>query len=138
LKTLERTFAKRATVADRQAPLNLPQVIALTEGVGALFAGHPGVAAAASIPWITKARQAPASLVRQGIDAYGRELAPQVGESLTSRAAKVGAGFTGAQAGRYVPILFSNGETHEVHEEDADKALQQNPGSKKVIPDQNQ
>src|SRR6267154_334241 len=138
LKTLERTFAKRATVADRQAPLNLPQVLSwaggLTEAGGAILAGHPVAALAGAIPiavsTAAKMRNAPESLIRQGVTALGKELTPQIGESLSSRAAKLGAGFAGAQAGRYVPILFSNGETREIHEEDVDKALKQNPGSK--------
>jgi hypothetical protein len=139
LKTLERTFAKRATVADRQAPLNLPQVLSLAGGAGeaatAVLSGHPLAALAGAVPiavsTAAKMRNAPESLVRQGVKALTKEVSPKA-PSAVGKVAKTITAASGAQAGQYVPVLFSNGETHEIHEEDVDKALKQNPGAKVV------
>ncbi len=54
-----------------------------------------------------------------------QKVAPSVGSAV-----KTGIAVGGSQAGRYVAIQFSNGETHQIHAEDVDKALQQNPGAK--------
>ncbi len=85
LKTLERTFGKRATVADRQAPLNLHQILSLAGGGGhaatALLMGHPVVAAAGAVPiaisTAAKMRNAPESLIRQGVRVLGEEASPK-------------------------------------------------------------
>jgi len=69
LKDLERVFGKRATVADRQAPLNLSQVFGTMEAAGALLSGHPLAAVAGAAPWVVKARGSSDSLIRQGIAA---------------------------------------------------------------------
>src|SRR6266446_6127140 len=138
LKTLERTFGKRATVADRQAPLNLQQVLSLAggalEGGSMILAGHPLVAAAGVLPFAVstaaKLRNAPESLIRQGVKAFGKELTPQIGESLSTRAAKLGAGFTGAQAGQWVRVQTSDKKMYEVHPEDLAELQRRDPGAK--------
>lgn len=75
LKQVQDVFRKRAIVAGRQAPLNLPQVLALAGGAGeatsALMSGHPmaalGGAAAAAIPTILKFINSPDALAARGI-----------------------------------------------------------------------
>lgn len=116
LKTLERTFAKRATVSDRQAPLNLAQVLSLAGGAGeaasALFAGHPVAALAGAVPiavsTAAKMRNAPESLIKQGVKALGNEISPKaplvVGQAI-KRVVAPGA----SQGGRALNESFSTG-----------------------------
>jgi hypothetical protein len=78
LRDIERTFGKRAVVVDRQAPLNVAQVLMLANGATRLLAGDPTGAAEIAIPYITKARQSAKSLVKQGLSA-GREEAGNPG-----------------------------------------------------------
>ena len=73
IRDLERTFGKRAVVADRAAPLNLPQMMGGMEALTAVLAGHPLLAAAGALPWVVKARTAPESLIRQGLAAVRSE-----------------------------------------------------------------
>jgi hypothetical protein len=109
LKTLERTVAKRATVADRQAPLNLSQVLSLAggglEGATALLTGHPLAAAAGVIPiaisTAAKIRNAPEALIRRGVAALAPSVPSTVGQA-AGEVARQGAGFVGAQVGQAV------------------------------------
>lgn len=122
LKQVERVFGKRATVADRQAPLNLTQVIGLIAGGGeaatALLSGHPLAAAAGVVPvgiaTAAKMRNAPESLIRQGLTAGAREAAgPSVArEAAKSAVPKVGA-IAGSTAGRTF-FRASDGSLHSV------------------------
>ena len=73
LKGLEQTFGKRANVVDRQQPLNISQVLGMSEAGTALLAGHPVTAAAGAIPFITKARGSTKSLIKQGLSAAREE-----------------------------------------------------------------
>jgi hypothetical protein len=75
LKQMARVFDKRATVDERQAPMNLAQTLSFAGGAGVgiydFLMGNPLRAVAATVPLIAtsiqKARQAPASLIRQGL-----------------------------------------------------------------------
>jgi hypothetical protein len=98
LKDMERVFSKRATVADRQAPLNLQQGIGLLEGSMAVLSGHPVVAAAAAVPFISKARSAPESLIRQGLKTA--QAGSGAGPGAVSTLAKKGAAMAGSEANR--------------------------------------
>jgi hypothetical protein len=139
LKTLERTFAKRATVSDRQAPLNLAQVLSmaggLTEAGGAILAGHPVAALAGAIPiavsTAAKARNAPESLIRQGVKAMTKEAAPKA-PSAVGAAAKTGAAAGGAQAGQWIRMQLSDGSHIESHPEDVDEVKKREPGAKVI------
>ena len=138
LKTLERTFGKRATVSDRQAPLNLAQILSLAGGAGeavsAVMAGHPLAAVAGAVPIIVstaaKARNSSESLIRQGVKAMTKEAAPNVGESSVGQAAKTLTRGTGAQMGRWVPMILSDGRKVEVHPEDQEELLRRDSGAK--------
>ena len=151
LKTLERTFAKRATVSDRQSPLNLSQVLSLAGGAGeaasALFAGHPVAALAGAVPiavsTAAKMRNAPESLIRQGVKALGEEAAPKLpsaasntvkqavksGTSLAGRAA-----MTDPQKSEWVKVRASDGKQWEIHPSDLAEAQKRDPGVQLVAP----
>ncbi len=73
IRDLERVFGKRAVVADRAAPLTLPQMIGSMEALGAVLSGHPMVAAAGALPWLYKYRQAPEQLIKQSLNAARSE-----------------------------------------------------------------
>jgi hypothetical protein len=151
LKTLERTFAKRATVSDRQAPLNLPQVLSLAGGAGeaasALFAGHPVAALAGVVPiavsTAAKMRNAPESLIRQGVKALGEEAAPKgpsaVGGTVKT-AVKSGtslagqAALTDPQKSEWVHVQDSNGIQWHVHPSDLRRMQSADPGVQLVAP----
>lgn len=82
LKDLERTFAKRATVADRQAPISLHQILAygggLAESIGAVALGHPLVALAGAAPialsLTAKHVNSPEYLIRNGLKQMKAEM----------------------------------------------------------------
>jgi hypothetical protein len=151
LKTLERTFAKRATVSDRQSPLNLPQVLSLAGGAGeaasALFAGHPVAALVGAIPiavsTAAKMRNAPESLIRQGVKALGEEAAPKgpsavgnaVKTAVKSGASLVGqAALTDPQKSEWVHVQDSNGSQWDVHPSDLRRMQSADPGVQLVAP----
>jgi hypothetical protein len=151
LKTLERTFAKRATVSDRQSPVNLPQVLSLAGGAGeaasALFAGHPVAALAGAIPiavsTAAKMRNAPESLIRQGVKALGEEAAPKgpsavgnaVKAAVKSGASLVGqAALTDPQKSEWVHVQDSNGSQWDVHPSDLRRMQSADPGVQLVAP----
>ncbi len=77
-----------------------------------------------------KKLNAPESLILQGVKAFGKELTPQIGESLSTRAAKLGAGFTGAQAGAWVRVQTSDKKMWEVHPEDVAELQRRDPTAK--------
>src|SRR5437016_5089157 len=141
LKTIERVFAKRATVADRQAPMTWAEVHAALAAVGIagqqIMAGHPlGAIAAAGLPiaaHLLKDTNAPATLIKRGLKAAAEELTPKVpstvGPAIKSVAPAVG-GATGAQVGQWVSMILSNGQKIEVHPEDKEELLRRDPGAK--------
>jgi hypothetical protein len=151
LKTLERTFAKRATVSDRQAPLNLPQVLSLAGGAGeavsAVMAGHPVAALAGVVPiavsTAAKMRNAPESLIRQGVKALGEEAAPKgpsaVGSAVKT-AVKSGAALGGQtaltepQKSEWVKVRATDGNTYAIHPSDLAEAQKRDPGVQLVAP----
>jgi hypothetical protein len=144
LKNLERVFGKRATVSDRQAPLNLAQILSLAGGAGeaatALLMGHPLAAVAGAVPLAVataaKMRNAPESLVRQGVKALGREAGPRTPS--TGKIAKRATAALGATAGEsagnseqedtsnWIPIA-SQGQRFQIHPEDLDEAKKRDP-----------
>lgn len=144
LKNLERVFGKRATVSDRQAPLNLAQVLSLAGGAGeaatALLMGHPLAAIAGAVPiavsTAAKMRNAPESLVRQGVKALREEAAPKtpvIGKIAKRAAAALGA-IGGQSAGDseqdtsgWVPIQTSDGRRFTIHPEDLEEAQRRDP-----------
>jgi hypothetical protein len=114
LKQIERVFGKRATVADRQAPLDFKQTLGAMEAVGAVAAGHPAVAAAGAIPWLTKFRNSPESLVKQGLSAAEREAAtPSAFKEGVKAGGKTATSAAGSLAGRYL-FKNSDGGVHSV------------------------
>jgi hypothetical protein len=139
LKTLERTFAKRATVSDRQAPLNLAQILSLAGGSGhaatMFLMGHPLAAAAGAIPiavsTAAKVRNAPESLIRQGVKAMAEEASPKA-PSAIGQAAKSGVAATGAQAGQWIRIQLPDGTSVESYPEDVPEVLKREPAAKVV------
>lgn len=118
LKDLERVVGKRATVADRAAPLNLSEVIGLIsgamEGVGAIAAGHPMLAAGAAVPYlaakVAKRANAPETLTRLGVKALAREATPSTIIAPAKTAAGRFLGAAGALGGR---TFTTGGETPE-------------------------
>ena len=139
LKTLERVFAKRATVSDRQAPLNLPQTLSLAgggaEALLALLMGHPLTAIAGAAPFAistaAKMRNAPESLIRQGVKAMGEELSPKA-PSAIGQAVKAGVPPITAQAAQWVRMQLSDGSQIESHPEDVGEVQKRDPGAKVV------
>jgi phage gp36-like protein len=131
LKDLERVFGKRAVVADRAAPLNFQQILGATEAASALLAGHPLVAAAGFTPWVAKARQAPESLIRQGIGAAQREAtgAPAASAVIGKVLGKP-VGVVGAEAGQRVSFIASDGSTHSIPADQIETARRIDPGLK--------
>ena len=141
LKTIERVFAKRATVADRQAPMTWAEVHAALAAVGIagqqIMAGHPlGAIAAAGLPiaaHLMKDTNAPATLIKRGLKTAAEELTAKVpstvGPAIKSVAPAVG-GATGAQVGQWVSMILSNGQKIEVHPEDKEELLRRDPGAK--------
>jgi hypothetical protein len=122
LKQVERVFGKRAIVADRQAPINMNQVIGMMVGTaeagGAVLSGHPLLAAAGVAPVVAataaKARNAPESLIRQGLKTAEREAAgPNAAKEAVQEGAKTVAAGAGAQTGRVI-FTASDGTTHSV------------------------
>jgi hypothetical protein len=90
LRDIERVFGKRAVVVDRQAALNMPQVLAMGVGAARLLAGDPTEAVAATIPWVLKSRAAPKSLIKQGLnDAREQAGNPALGDRLQTGLGKI-------------------------------------------------
>ena len=144
LKDVERVFTKRIPVADRQQPMNLAQLLTLGGGIGeagtALATGHPLAAAAAPLPLVAasiqKARQAPESLIRQGLKAGATEGE----ESTIGNLAKTATAAAGAQAApaaasgmeQWTRVKASNGKTYRVHPEDFEEMKKRDPGLKEL------
>src|SRR5882672_263992 len=134
LKTLERTFAKRATVSDRQAPLNLAQVLSMAGGFaeagGAILAGHPVAALAGAIPIVVstaaKARNSSESLIRQGVKAMAEEASPKA-PSVVGKAAKTGTAAATAQGVRTLVVRDSHGGIHSLPSDRLDEAKDRDP-----------
>ena len=137
LKDLERVFGKRAVVADRQAPLNLQQVLGMSEAATAMLAGHPLTAAAGAVPFVTKARSTPQSLIRQGLNAAREEA---TGPSAVSKAANAvvtnatpNLASQAAQAvvpAGMIHVQDSAGAIHELPESALGAATARDPGLK--------
>lgn len=140
-------FGKRAKVSDRQAPLNLAQILSLAGGAGeaatALPMGHPLAAIAGAVPMAVstaaKMRNAPESLVRQGVKALGKEAAPKT-SSVIGKIAKRASAALDATAGEsvgtnseqedtsgWVPIALSDGRHFTIHPEDLAEAQRRDP-----------
>ena len=126
---IERIFAKRIPVADRQQPMNLAQIISLAGGAGeaatALLTGHPLAAIAGAVPPVVatavKLRQLPESLIRQGLRAGAREGV----ESTAGKIAKTAAGAAGAQAGQWIRFKGGDGQDYEHHPDESFDEIQQ-------------
>jgi len=136
LKQIERVFGKRATVADRQAPLDMKQVIGMmaggAEAVGAILSGHPLAAAAGAAPvaiaTAAKMRNAPESLIRQGLKTAEREATgPSAAEVAAKEGAKATSAMVGSEIGRTI-FRSSDGATHSVPngQLDAEKKIDPN------------
>jgi hypothetical protein len=129
LKQVERVFGKRATVADRQSPISIGQILGYiaggTEATSMLLAGHPVAAAAGLVPVAiaagAKMRNAPESLIRQGLKAATEEAAPSAAKAAVKRAVPAVGGNIGAQAGRFV-IQASDGSQHSFPDTPAHRA----------------
>lgn len=154
LKEVERVFDKRATVADRQAPMNLTQLGAVITGVGeagvAIGSQHPmaaipGVAmpiAAAAL----KHAQAPATLARRAVGpstAVGKaaeEATHAAGQAVgaATKPAIVGGGNALANSGPPKPadgsirVQLSDGSPVDVHQEDFGKFMEMHPDAKVI------
>ena len=121
LKQVERVFGKRATVADRQSPINIGQILGYitggTEAATALMTGHPLAAAAGIVPIAiaagAKMRNAPESLIRQGLKTATEEAAPSAAKAAVKRAVPAVGGNLGAQAGRLF-FTASDGSQHSI------------------------
>jgi hypothetical protein len=146
LKDIERTFGKRAVVVDRQAPLNMTQVLAMTVGAGRLLAGDPTEAVAAAMPWMTKTRGSAKSLIKQGLnDAREQAGSPALGDRVQSAIGKaskaipsiatqaanaaVPQGTPELQKG-FVRIQDSRGGVHDVPQESLTGLQQKDAGIK--------
>lgn len=128
LADIERVFTKRIPVADRQQPMNMAQLMSIiggsNEAAVSIASGHPMAAVAGAVPIAAaaaaKARQAPASIIRQGLNA-GTPSGPIAKAAATG--AKSIIGEAGVKAGEWVKMLMPDGKTAvEVHPEDADEA----------------
>ncbi len=140
LKEIEKVFTKRIPVADRQSPMNLAQIISLGAGSleagGAIATGHPLEAALGTIPLVVtsaqKARQAPESLIRQGLKAGSSEgTESAIGNLAKSAAGSAGAQTAGAAANsmeQWTRVRASNGKTYRVHSDDFEAMKKRDPG----------
>jgi hypothetical protein len=151
LKDIERVFAKRATVVDRQAPMTWAEVHAALAAVGIagqqIMSGHPlGAIAAAGIPvaaHLLKDTNAPATLIRRGLKTAGEELAPKAPSavgSIVKKAVPTMGGAAGAQSGQWiqellsqgkqpVTVRLSDGSTVHAHPEDVWELITRDPGA---------
>lgn len=112
LKQLERSVGKRATVSERQNPINITEVLTLAGGAGAgvdrLLTGHPLEAVVAAAPFVAahaaKIMNSSDSLVKRGLQTMGKEVAGKTGPSALGSAAgttaKAVTGEAGVQAGQ--------------------------------------
>lgn len=143
LKQVERVFGKRATVADRQAPLDMKQVLGMmaggAEATGAVMSGHPAAAVAGLAPvaiaTAAKMRNAPESLIKQGLSAAEREAAgpSAVKEGIKTGAKRIVGGASAGVAesepiGQHSLIRTSDGAFHTVPTEHLDTVRQRDPG----------
>jgi hypothetical protein len=124
LKQVERVFGKRAIVADRQAPISMGQIIGMitggSEAATALALGHPVAAVAGLAPvaiaTAAKMRNAPESLIRQGLKAAAKEARGAV-PSVAGKVAKKAAPNLGSQIGQGIAALGNNEVNNEVNNE---------------------
>jgi len=120
LKQVERVFGKRAIVADRQAPISMGQIIGMiaggSEAAGALASGHPVAAVAGLAPvaiaTAAKMRNAPESLIRQGLTAASKE-ASGAAPSVAGRVAKAAAPNVGSQIGQIISEIGNKNNDQE-------------------------
>ena len=148
LKTLERSFAKRATVSERQNPLNLTEIMGLLAGAGeagtAIAAGHPLAAVAGVLPYAAaktaKVLNSSDSLVKRGVQSMVKDagpagafqkIAPTAGSVLKTGTAAGAAAFG---ANEWVKVQDSNGQQWEVHPSDLAQMQQKDPGVQLVQP----
>jgi hypothetical protein len=115
LKQVERVFGKRAMVADRQNPISIGQIIGMisggTEATTALALGHPIAAVAGLAPVAiaaaAKMRNAPESLIRQGLKAATKK------SSVLGQVVKTAAPNVGAQVGRIISEIGNKNEDEQ-------------------------
>jgi hypothetical protein len=148
LKTLERSVAKRATVSERQNPLNLTEIMGLLAGAGeagtAIAAGHPLAAVAGVLPYAAaktaKVLNSSDSLVKRGVQSMVKDagpagafqkIAPTAGSVLKTGTA---AGAAAIGANEWVKVQDSNGQQWEVHPSDLAQMQQKDPGVQLVQP----
>ncbi len=130
LKEVQRVFGKRATVADRQAPLDFKQVIGLiaggSEAAGAVAMGHPLAAVAGVAPvaiaTAAKMRNAPASLIKQGLRQAAEAAAPSATKAAISEVAPKASAMAGSQAAQWVRFLGTDNKEYTIHPEDLAEA----------------
>jgi hypothetical protein len=143
LKQIQRVFGKRAIVADRQAPLDMKQVLGLmaggTEAVGAAMSGHPAAALAGAVPvavaTAAKMRNAPESLIKQGLKAAEQEAAgpSAVKEAVKKWTPKIAGGAAAGTAesepvGQHTLFRASDGSFHTVPTAQLEVARERDPG----------
>ena len=146
LKDVERVFGKRAVVTDRQAPLNVTQVLGMAAGAGRILAGDMTGAAEIAVPFITKARTSAKSLIKQGLnDAREQAGNPALGDRIQSAVgtASKAAPAVATQAANaaipqgvpepptgFITIQDSRGGVHQVPEGALSDLQQRDPGLK--------
>jgi hypothetical protein len=158
LKEIERVFDKRATVADRQAPMNMPQILAwisgAAEAAGAVGSGHPMAAVAGAIPpaaaAVVKHAQAPTTLIKKGlgqtIPQRAAAMVPAAVKNAVSETAKTGVAGAVATAAEKTALpphedgtiraQLTDGSIVDVHQDDFGKFQQQHPGLKVIYTNQ--
>ncbi len=128
LANIEKEVRGQVTVAGRQRPLSLKQVIGLVSGIAH---GGIGGAIAASIPLLDKLYNEPAALLTRAVE---KSATPGSVEAALKDIVS-GAGATTKQAlpvaGR---ILFtaSDGSVHQVNEDQWDKVKEIDPGAQRL------
>jgi hypothetical protein len=133
LKEVQRVFAKRATVSDRQAPLNMQQVIGMIAGAAGGFGEHLRgggslqTAAAATLPLAVataaKIRNLPQNLLKTAMSQTAEAAAPSAAKAAVKGAAKSGTAFLGSQAGQgWVKFTGKDGKSYLIHKDDVQAA----------------
>jgi hypothetical protein len=90
-----------------------------------------GTAVPMAVSTAAKMRNAPESLIRQGVKALAKEAAPTASSAI-GQAAKTGTPATGAQVGQWVRMQLSNDSEIESHPEDVSEVQKRDPGAKIV------
>lgn len=144
LKDMERVFDRRTTVQERQGGLNLAQLVslipALTGGAESLMHGNIPGAVASVLPEVavtaSKYRNAPESLIRQGLSAAFPGAVKQAASAAAPIAKEAVAG-AGSYAGQQLPhpengtirVQLGDGSIQDVHQDDFAAYQQQHPDS---------